>query len=55
MDSRHSVGTKLQNQVAVPMVQPSTHHQGAGQGTRSCTPETGQTAHSGTSGSPRGV
>ena len=40
MDSRHSVGT---------------HHQGAGQGTRSCAPETGQTALGGTRGSPRGV
>ena len=28
MDSRHNVGTKPRNQVAVPMVWPSTHHQG---------------------------
>ena len=31
MDSRHKVGTKPRNQVAVPMVLPSTHHQGAGE------------------------
>ena len=55
MDSRHIVGTKPRNQVAVSMVRPSTHHQGAGQGTRSRAPETGQTAHGGTRGSPRGV
>ena len=53
MDSRCNVGTKLRNQVAVPMVRPGTYHQGAGQGTRSRVPETGQTAHCGTCGSSR--
>ena len=55
MDSRHNVGTKPRNQVAVPMVRSNIYHQGAGQGTRSRVPETGQTAHCGTCGSPRGV
>ena len=55
MDSRHDVGTKPRNQATVPMIRPSTHHQGVGQGTRSCVPETGRTAHSSACGSPGGV
>ena len=37
------------------MIRPRTHHQGAGQRTRKCSPETGQTAHGGPRGPPRGV
>ena len=55
MASRPNVGTKPRNEVAVPMVPSSTYHQGAGQGTRCCVPETGQAAHCGACGSPRGV
>ena len=55
MDTRHNVGTKPRNEVAVPVVWSSTYHQGAGQGTRRRALETGQTAHCGACGSPRGI
>ena len=55
MDSRHNIGTNPRNEVAVPVVRSSTHHQSAGQGTPRRGPEIGQTAHCGACGSPRGV
>ena len=39
MDSRHNVGTNPWNEVAVPVVPSSTHHQSIGQGTGRCVPE----------------
>ena len=53
MDSRHKVGMKPRNEVAVLVVRSSTYHQGAGQGTHRRALETGQTASCGACGSPR--
>ena len=55
MDSRHNIGTNPWNKVAVPVVRSSTYRQSAGQGTCRRAPETGQAAHYGACGSPRGV
>ena len=55
MDSRHNIGMNPWNEVAVPVVRSSIYHQSTGQGTGRRAPETGQAAHCGACGSPRGV